>query len=661
MPLLLPKQLLAGASWREARMGGDAALVSVAACTLLAMYLVRRAFGDLGRYKRQNQLARLAQRKRAERDASRCAAVEAGLGVEGLRKWAATNSARTGKLAPDALAELTATELLTLIASKRVSSEYVVRAYVARAIAIGEALGTNAEEQFTEAVAEAALCDAELARGKRRGPLHGLPISVKDQFDMAGCDSTCGLSARCYRPAARDSLLVSLCRQAGAIPFVRTNVPQLLMLPEAFNAIWGVCRNPYDPSRSSGGSSGGEGALIAARGSPLGLGTDIGGSIRIPAVLCGICGFKPTVGRLSSVGIGVPRLGNINGQKEVRSAPGPMGRSVADLELLMRVWCDGPMHEADVTLPRVKWDAGELAKKGKLRFGMYRADGWFDAAPACARAVDEAASALRAAGHQVVEFAPEEMAEAAVLYIALLSSDGKFRGFLDALEGEALNPTYDYLRKVSQLPSVARRPLAVLLRGVLGDTRGAKLVVAGKQKSARDYWLATVARDKLRASFLRRWKEAGIDALICPGLGVPAFPHGASLKLNQARHNNPRRRHYHGHHPNGTATQACSYTFIFNNFDMPAGTVPVTSVRGEEEAYVSKDKDPIAKAAVKACVGSAGLPVGVQVVAAPWRDELCLRAMRELESALGPAARPTPGRDYVPPPPPSTPRPRSSE
>ena len=111
---------------------------------------------------------------------------------------------------------------------------------------------------------------------------------------MEGFDSTCGLACRCFDPAAEDAVLIRALRRAGAIPFVRTNVPQLLMIPECSNGIHGTTCNPHDATRTCGGSTGGEGALIAARGSPLGVGTDIGGSIRIPSAFCGICGFKPT-------------------------------------------------------------------------------------------------------------------------------------------------------------------------------------------------------------------------------------------------------------------------------------------------------------------------------------------------------------------------------
>lgn len=143
--------------------------------------------------------------------------------------------------------------------------------------------------------------------GVNSKPLLGVPISVKDQIDMAGFDSTCGLAARCFKPAKDDCILIKLLIDKGAIPFIRGNVPQCLMLPESDNNVWGQSKNPHDPRTTPGGSSGGDAALVAYRATPLAIGTDIGGSLRIPAHYCGIYTFKPTPQRISLKGISVPR------------------------------------------------------------------------------------------------------------------------------------------------------------------------------------------------------------------------------------------------------------------------------------------------------------------------------------------------------------------
>ena len=482
----------------------------------------------------------LAQRKRDEVKAAVERAKSAGLAWEGLTRWVtehrtavALAKSATPFLEPHEVLNLTARELVDGMASGRLSSEYVMRCFVARAMAVDESLHCIAEVAYEEAVAEAKACDVERQRGTLRGPLHGLPLSVKEQINMKGFQTTCGACCRLAQPAAVETaVLVRLAQQAGAIPFARTNVPQLLMLPESFNAIYGTTCNPYDLARTSGGSTGGESALIAARGSPLGLGTDVGGSVRIPAFMAGLCAFKPTVDRLSYRGIAVPRRGGRSGQREVRSAPGPLARCVADLELLMDVLCQPPMHAADVSLPRMPWDRAAFlasASRGsgaggakRLRFGYFASDGWFEPAAPCARAVHEAAAALRAAGHEVVPFAPEEMAEAALCYIALLSADGNFRGFLEGIEGEALHPCYAFLCRLATLPNWLRPPLAAMLRGVAGEARKARLVRAANGKSTHAYWQVITQAQALRERFLARFQAAKLDALLCP---VP-LPHG---------------------------------------------------------------------------------------------------------------------------------------
>ena len=240
---------------------GTLAAIAVAVAFVLlpaAVFLIRSS----RRIALQRSLARRALRKRAERDAQRERAAAAGLDWGGLLRWAAPLNPPTP---PEEVVELSATALLAAMEARDLSAEYVMRCFVARAMAAGRALQCNAEEPFEAAVAEAAACDAERARGGAvRGVLHGLPISVKDQLDMAGFDSTCGLACRTFAPSQSDALLVALARSQGAIPFVRTSVPQLLMLPETFSAAWGTACNPHDLRRTCGGSTGGEGALTAA-------------------------------------------------------------------------------------------------------------------------------------------------------------------------------------------------------------------------------------------------------------------------------------------------------------------------------------------------------------------------------------------------------------
>ena len=289
----------------------------------IAAYLAHKLLAYAIKTRRSSNLRDIANTKRQERDASVGAAIE----EHGLSE----------PLTPreHSLIALSATELLSKMRDGSCTCVEITRAFIKIAATRGMALGHIAEERFADALRDAAAVDEARASkagdgsGEDEVPLYGLPISVKDQFNMAGYDSTCGLAVRCGRPAAVDGALVSVLRKAGAIPFVRTNVPQALLLPETGNAVWGVAQNPYNVARTTGGSSGGEGGILALGGSPCGLGTDIGGSLRIPAHNCGVCALKPTAARLTKLGLAVPRLRDVSGQDAVKSTAGPMARCVA--------------------------------------------------------------------------------------------------------------------------------------------------------------------------------------------------------------------------------------------------------------------------------------------------------------------------------------------
>ena len=188
----------------------------------------------------------------------------------------------------DEIARMTVAELMHAMRSKRLKCELIVRTFCLRALYVGQSANATTEELFDDAIRRAKEIDTMRAKKdhdvSKEPPLLGLPISVKDQYDMEGCLSDMGLGTRLLKgPCNEDGLLISILDKAGAIFFTRTNVPQGLLVAESNNFIWGEAKNPHNLNRTPGGSSGGEGALIGALASPVGLGSDIGGSIRIPS------------------------------------------------------------------------------------------------------------------------------------------------------------------------------------------------------------------------------------------------------------------------------------------------------------------------------------------------------------------------------------------
>ena len=224
-----------------------------------------------------------------------------------------------------ALAEitrLTAREIAQLVAQGDVSAAEVVEAHIERIEAVNSRLNAVVVKRYDAARAEAAEIDRSRAQGKALGPLGGVPMTVKESFDVAGAATTAGLTARAGHRAAADAEMVARLRGAGAILLGKTNVPQLLMANETDNPLYGRTNNPWSLERAPGGSSGGEAAIVAAGGSALGLGTDFGGSVRLPASSCGVHALKPTTGRLTLAGHVALR----RGQEAIVSQPGPIAR-----------------------------------------------------------------------------------------------------------------------------------------------------------------------------------------------------------------------------------------------------------------------------------------------------------------------------------------------
>jgi fatty acid amide hydrolase len=255
----------------------------------------------------------------------------------------------------------------------------------------------NAVTWWVEGAAEA---------GSRQGLLAGVPISVKDQFLLAGTPSTLGLVGRRDQRAAADGPLVTRLKRAGAVPPVKGNVAQLLAYHESDNPLYGRTQNPWAIDRTPGGSSGGDAALVACGAVALAMTGDPGGSTRVPAHFCGICGFKPTREALTTadtVDVGLQPVG-------ITPQPGLVARTMGDLLLGWEALSARAARE----------DVAAVDVSG-LRVGWYDNDGWFPAAPAVSRAVAQAREALRADGVEVVPFAPPDLRQAMRLFLGLVA------------------------------------------------------------------------------------------------------------------------------------------------------------------------------------------------------------------------------------------------
>ncbi len=499
-----------------------------------------------------------------------------------------------------------ASDLAASIRSGEISALEVTEAHIARIEAVNPKLNAVVVKRYEQARQEARQADERRHRGEALPPLHGVPVTIKDSIDLEGLPSTFGLPSRANTRAESDDRYAARLREAGAIVLGKTNAAQLLMSYETDNPVYGRTNNPWNLERTSGGSSGGEGAIIAAGGSGLGLGSDIAGSVRIPAAFSGIVGFKPTNGRTDDAG----RYSLPPGQRAVVSQIGVLARTVADATLGLEVINGGRAPNAEP--PRPLGDLGSVNLKG-LRVAYYTDDGTFNAAPAARRAVLEAAEALEGLGAQVTEFAPPDVPQALGIFFGLMTADGA-RGLKGVIGRDKLIPQMATLLQQMQSPRPLVRALEAVFK-VLGQQSSATIFPYVGFHDTHHYWTMVEAQMAYQERFrlaLETSPGGPFELILCPANALPAITHGSG---------------------SGPVATLGGYALLYNFLGYPAGVLPWTRVRQDEETErPANSRDWVEKAARKIELGSAGLPIGVQVVARPWRDHVALGVMRALET-----------------------------
>ena len=312
---------------------------------------------------------------------------------------------------------LSATELAQRIADRQLSSAEVVEAHLARIDAVNPALNAVVRVLADEARAEAAAADRKLAAGERIGPLHGVPFTVKENIDMAGLPTTWGVPALAQAVVPADAPVVERMRAAGAIPIGRTNLPDMALRVHTTSSLHGLTKNPWHPGRTAGGSSGGEAAALASGMSPIGLGNDIGGSLRNPATACGIASIRPSAGRVPDAGY-VPVEDRLMAV-QLMNVQGPMARRVADVRLGLRVLMGA--HPRDPWSIDAPFDGPKLARP--IRVAVLAEPPGGSTHPQVAATVRRAAQALADAGYVVEEVSPPRYEDAISCWARLIMGD----------------------------------------------------------------------------------------------------------------------------------------------------------------------------------------------------------------------------------------------
>jgi amidase len=440
-----------------------------------------------------------------------------------------------------------------MIRDRAVSSVELVSAHLARIDELNPALNAVVEILRDSALREAQAVDRRQAAGEPLRPLEGVPFSVKDSIEVEGTICSAGTIGYQHAPRSkRDATLVTRLRDAGAIPIARTNLPDLLFAFESDNLIFGRTNNPYDHARTSGGSSGGEAALIAACGSPFGLGSDAAGSVRLPAHYCGIASLKPTSGRLARTGH-VPAAG---GWLEMVWQIGPMARRVEDLWTVMPILLG--LDGLDRTVVPMPYGDPAQVPLRDLRLAYFTDNGIVPPDADTRAVVEAAANALGSQVRSVEECRPPNIEQSYDLEMKMIGPDG----------GDGLRAC---------LKSIGSARAHPLLEGWLGKLERYRTDVAG----FADYWARL---DRFRDgmySFGNRF-----DAVLSPVASQPAVPHGTSIDDDVFR--------------------GFSYTMTYNLTGWPAAVVRCGTSKG-------------------------GLPIGVQIAANPWREDVALAIARVLE------------------------------
>ncbi len=450
------------------------------------------------------------------------------------------------------------------IRQKELSSVELVEAHLARIEKLNPMLNAFVELDNEGARRLARAAEKAVTRSNESmGPLHGVPISIKSSMEVKGMRCEAGTRLRTGLVAAHDAPLVSRLRKAGAIILGTTNTPELLMAWETDNLLYGRTNNPWDLSRTPGGSSGGEAAAIASGCSAGGVGSDGGGSIRVPAHFSGICGLKPTPGRIPATGHFPTSVGPF----ALLGVVGPMARTVEDLKVLFEVMQgpdDGDPSAAPVP---VRWPSRDDLKK--LRIGYFEDDGRTPVTAETRAAVRTAADALKTAGFEVEPFRLEGLEQARRLWWQLFGiAGGMLLGPMTKGRESELSPI---LKQFSSW--VAAEP-------------------SHTAQTLLDTW---IMRDAVRMQIFSQMREYPI--LLCPVASIPAFRHGE--------------RSWEIEGQTVKYLDAWSYSEWFNLLGTPAAVVPV-----------GRSKE--------------GLPIGVQIVARPWQEELVLSVAAELEAQRGP-------------------------
>ncbi|RAK96451.1 amidase [Aspergillus ibericus CBS 121593] len=475
--------------------------------------------------------------------------------------------------------------LFELLKAGQYTCEQIILAYIKRAVIAHQLTNCLTEIVFEDALKQARQLDHDFQQtGQVKGPLHGIPVTLKDQFDIKGVDTTLGYVGRSFAPAAEDAVLVQMLKDMGAIVLAKTNLPQSIMWAETENPLWGLTVNPRNPEFTPGGSTGGEAVLLALHGSILGYGTDIGGSVRIPQSLMGLYGLKPTSSRLPYHGVPV----STEGQEHVPSSVGPMARDLSSLCYVSRLVANAQPWQLDPKCAPLPWNESSFqeVQNRPLAIGLILDDGVVKVHPPIERALRELSAKLEAHGHEIVTWDVSDHLKCIQLMDAFYTVDG---GEDIRRDVEAAGEPY--------IPHVEA------------------LVNRGQPISVYEYWQLNKKKVALQKDYLDKWNAARspsgkpIDVILAPTMPHPAIPH--------------------------RGLRWVGYTKIWNFLDYSAVTFPVDQVRAEVDElpadYQPRNELDAWNWGLYNAETMNGHPVNLQIIGKKLEEEKVLGAATAIE------------------------------
>ncbi|KAK4504572.1 hypothetical protein PRZ48_005488 [Zasmidium cellare] len=487
----------------------------------------------------------------------------------------------------------TATQLIGKLAKGEFTAVEVTTGFCKRAAIAGQLLDCLTETFYSRALERAKVLDDHFKRtGRPIGPLHGLPISIKDSFDVEGITTTCGFVALLeVEKPKKNAPLVDLLLDLGAVLYVKTNVPQTMMTADSENHIFGRALNPLNTALTAGGSSGGESSLIAFKGAPLGVGTDIAGSVRVPALCCGLYGFRPTADRIPLFGQESVRTEYVyRGIPKILACAGPLAHTLEDLELFMTTVIGQQPWNYDSLSFAVPWQTRFEQKNStdvKLRIGVLPEHPGAPLHPPVRRASQEAISLLEKASHEVIHLPQDPATDI-------------------TLGNRIAYQYYFYGPKKADILGASGEPMVKSVAGGINPLSTGDLTVDPQADLTAQIEGLWSARAKYTDAWRKVWVENQLDVVLCPGAHCTAVAHDT--------------------------WGWPFYTAPWNLTDFPSLVIPFGKVSKEldPEGFPAKSHsqpgyDPEL---------TDGAPCGVQVVTPKFQDETCLWAGKIIDRVL---------------------------